>query len=201
MLRLLRLPLVSLLALSLWHCQPASTAAAPVTVTTIDESEYELFEVATGDSQRAELRGPEGQLAETGYVRNGLKQGTWTSYNPEGEVPIKIVSYIDGMLNGPYVELDDLGRLAVVATYKDNQLHGHYGKYRIGRPELTINYTDGQMDGVFAEYDYAKNKLRKEAYYKMGKMDGPLRHYNEDGKIILEYLYKDDVKVSGGMVE
>jgi antitoxin component YwqK of YwqJK toxin-antitoxin module len=35
----------------------------------------------------------------------------------------------------------------------------------------------------------------------MGKMDGPLRHYNEDGKIILEYLYKDDVKVSGGMVE
>lgn len=197
----IRFTFVCLLALTLLHCSPAGKDSAPVATSPTDAAQYTLSEVAGGDTQRAELRGPEGQLVESGFFRNGLKQGTWTSYNPEGQVPIKIVSYVDGTLNGPYLELDELGRLAVVAAYKDNQLHGHYGKYRIGRPELTVNYKDGQMDGVLSEYDYAKNKLRKEVYYKMGKKDGPLRHYNEEGKIVLEYQYKDDEKVSGGMVE
>ncbi len=198
----MRILLSLCLAFTLFTCQNgAAPAEAPVATVAVDGQEYEITPIPGSDMQRATKRDPLGDIIEYGFVHNGLKQGTWTTYNQDSKAPEKIMSYIDGALNGPYIEMDPQGRFALLANYKANVLHGHYGKYRIGRPELTANYVDGQLDGVMAEYDYRNNKIKQEVSYKMGLKDGYLRYYNEEGKITLEYLYKDDERVSGGITE
>lgn len=199
----MRIVLLTLIALSLYACQNASqgTTNPAVEKATVDQQEYEISPVPGSDALRAEKKDPLGSIVEAGFVLNGKKHGTWTTYNQDSRAPEKIMSYIDGALNGPYIEMDAQGRFALIANYKANVLHGFYGKYRIGRPELTANYVDGALDGVMAEYDYRSNKIKQEVNYKMGLKDGYLRYFNEEGKITLEYLYKDDERVSGGIVE
>ncbi|MBC6996699.1 hypothetical protein QWY85_02120 [Neolewinella lacunae] len=189
-----------LLFLFLFRCQ---NAPAPVAVETavIDSLEYVISPIPGTTTLRAEKRDPLGALVEAGFVLNGLKQGTWTTYDGGEAAPRKIVSYVDGALNGPYLELDELGRIAVLANYKANVLHGSYGKYKIGRPELTASYIDGQLDGTMAEFDYRNNKIKQEATYRMGVLHGPFRYFNEEGKITLEYVYQNGERVSGGIVE
>ncbi len=198
----MRILLCFCLMLSLFACQNAAApATAPVEKVAVDNQEYEITPIPGSATQQAIRRDPLGDIIESGFVLNGLKQGTWTTYNQDSKAPEKIMSYIDGALNGPYIEMDNQGRFALLANYKGNVLHGHYGKYRIGRPELTANYVDGQLDGVMAEYDYRTNKIKQEVSYKLGLKDGYLRYYNEEGKITLEYLYKDDERISGGIQE
>ncbi|MEL7159304.1 MAG: hypothetical protein AAFN92_00990, partial [Bacteroidota bacterium] len=71
----------------------------------------------------------------------------------------------------------------------------------IGRPEQTATYVDGQLDGALATFDYRNNKIKQEVTYKNGVLDGPMRYFNEEGEVTLQYLYKDGEKISGGIVE
>ena len=178
-------------------CQEAERTAAttPVATATIDATEYEISEVKGSETQLALKRDVLGGIAERGYLLNGLKQGTWTTYRAEQSHPEKIVSYVDGALNGPYIELDEQGRIALLANYKGNVLHGPYAKYRIGRPEQTVNYVDGLMDGPMAEYDFRNGKLKQEVNYKMGKLHGSFRHFNDDGEVMIEYTYVEGERV------
>lgn len=186
------------LLFSLSYCQDASQSASsgPVETVVVDENEYELSPVAGSSAQLAIKRNLLGGVEETGYILNGNKEGTWTTYTAEQDHPMKIVSYIEGALNGPYIEMDQQGRIALLANYKANVLHGPYAKYRIGRPMQTVTYVDGQMDGPMAEYDYRNNKLKQEVNYKMGKLHGPFRHFNDAGEVILEYNYVDGERVN-----
>lgn len=188
-----------LLAFSLVACQEAPQAK--VQKASVDENEYEVTPVDGSEAFRAERKDALGAVVETGFILNGLKQGTWTNYNFESSAPEKITSYIDGALNGPYIELDKQGRIALLSNYKANVLHGAYATYKIGRAVTTANYIDGKLDGIMIEYDYRTNKIKQEVTYKMGVQDGAMRYYNEDGKITLEYLYKDGERVSGGIIE
>lgn len=190
-----------LLALSFFACQEATRPERVVEKATFEDKEFETTPIDGSDALRVERRGPQGRVIEQGFVLNGLKQGTWTTYNVDSKAPQTIISYIDGALNGPYIEMDDLGRFALIANYKANVLDGPYGKYKIGRPELIANYVDGQLDGPMAEYNYRNNKLKQEVNYKMGKKHGAMRYFNEEGKITVEYIYEEDERVSGGIME
>ena len=174
-------------------CQDASSTNAngPVETVTVDEAEYEVTPVAGSTANKAIKRDVLGGIAETGFILNGLKQGTWTSYGDNQAYPEKIVSYIDGALNGPYIEMDQQGRVALVANYTANVLDGPYAKYRIGRPEQTVTYVDGLMDGPLVDYDFRNGKIKKEVTYKMGVLHGPFRYFNDAGEVMQEYTYID----------
>jgi antitoxin component YwqK of YwqJK toxin-antitoxin module len=199
----MRFIVLSLFAFLLLACQQTSQPVIEEVVETaiVDDKEFEITDIPGTTFKKAERKDPLGNLIEAGFVHDGKKHGTWTVYNQDSRAPEKFMSYIDGALNGPYIEMDVQGRYALIANYKANKLHGHYGKYRIGRAELTANYIDGALDGVMAEYDYRNQKIKQEISYKMGLKDGYMRYFNEEGKITLEYLYKDDVRVSGGIKE
>lgn len=197
----MRILLSLLLALSLFACQEAARPAPVVEKATFDDKEFEITKIDGSEALRVERKGPQGRVLEQGFVLNGDKHGTWTTYNIDSKAPQTIISYIEGALNGPYIEMDDLGRFALIANYKANVLDGPYGKYRIGRPEVIANYVDGQLDGPMAEYDYRKNKIKQEVNYKMGKKHGAFRYFNEEGKVTLEYVYENDERVSGGIVD
>lgn len=198
----MRFIVLCLITCSLFACQQtAPPVVEDVETALVDDQEFEITDIPGTPVKRAERKDPLGTIIEAGFVFNGKKHGTWTLYNQDSKAPEKFMSYIDGALNGPYIEMDAQGRYALIANYKANKLHGHYGKYRIGRAELTANYVDGALDGVMAEYDYRNQKLKQEVSYKMGLKDGYMRYYNDEGKITLEYLYKDDERISGGIIE
>ena len=90
--------------------------------------------------------------------------------------------------------------MSLRATYQNNKLHGFWGKYSFGRPEMEAFYKDGQLNGPYYEYDTHDGKLQKEINYKNGKQDGKYRFYNEEGKVTVEYDYRDGEKVGGGIV-
>jgi len=196
----MRYAIFLLFAFSLFACQEAAPRVE-VQKASVDEEEYEITPVDGSEAFRAERKDALGAMVENGFILNGLKQGTWTNYNIESSAPEKIISYIDGALNGPYIELDEQGRIALLSNYKANVLHGPYGTFKIGRAVTTATYVDGKLDGMMTEYDYRTNKVKQEASYKLGVQDGPMRYYNEEGAITLEYQYKDGERVSGGIVE
>ena len=192
----------ALLMFALQSCQPAPEPPVAATGTaSFDDTEYELYSIKGTATQRAERHDEAGGLVATGYVLDGKMHGNWTTYDPIKKLPKSSSSYVEGILDGPYFEFDDLGRFSLIAHYKNNELNGHYGVYKIGRPEMVATYVDGQLDGILVEYDYRNGKPKKEVTYKMGKKHGPLRYFNPQGEITVQYLYEEDEKVSGGIVE
>jgi antitoxin component YwqK of YwqJK toxin-antitoxin module len=177
--------------------EPEQTPAPPA------ELEGFALEELPGQTARLAKRLDEnGNLLEIGPLENNQKTGTWVEYDAEKGLPIKVVSYWNGLYNGAYLELNTRGQVELKAHYRNNKLHGPWTKYRFGgRVEAEANYVDGKLDGLYREY-YAKgNKVKEEVTYRTGIKDGPYRYYNEDGELALEYEYRDGEKVSGGLIE
>lgn len=134
---------------------------------------------------------------QEGYVLNGRKNGLWLDY-AAGNISL-IQHFIEGKLNGPVLAMDARGQVTSRAEYRDGILNGLKATYKFGRPQEEIPYVNGKIEGVMKKY-YTNNKLMEEAEYKNNVQDGYYRHYNEEGVIDLEYLYKNGEKVSGGIV-
>lgn len=166
----------------------------------VDTTGYILETIPGSSIQKARMEDENGQVIEEGFMQNGVKVGTWTTYKAGIEFPITITSYVDGQYTGVYLEFNDRGQLELKAGYLNNQLHGPWGKYRFGRPESTANYINGEMDGAYKEYFTRDGKIQKEVNYKAGKEHGIMRFYNEEGEVTVEYEYKNGEKVSGGIV-
>lgn len=190
-----------LLSLALLTCQNNSSATSTDSTASIPLSDGYTYEAVPGSqAQIGFLRDATGKIIETGGVRDGKKNGAWTYYSGDKEFPTKLITYVDDIYNGIYIEFNERGQAELMATYQNNKLHGPWGKYRFGRAELTANYQDGELDGVFREYDFRNGNLKKEASYKAGTLDGLVRDYDEQGNVMVEYMYKDGEKISGGIV-
>lgn len=51
----------------------------------------------------------EGVLVEMGFVCNGKKNGIWFYFNGEIDFFVKVISFVDDMYNGSYMEFNDCG--------------------------------------------------------------------------------------------
>jgi antitoxin component YwqK of YwqJK toxin-antitoxin module len=138
---------------------------------------------------------------QEGYVLNGTKSGQWVEYHPDGRIAV-IQNFIDGKLNGPMLNLDNRGQITAMTTYRDGTLHGMKATYKFGKPLEEVPYDQGKISGVMRKYYDSSNsfKIMEEAEYKDNKQNGIYRHYNEQGAIDLEYVYRNGEKVSGGIV-
>ena len=65
--------------------------------------------------------------------------------------------------------------------FKDGELHGTQKFY----------FTSGREVG----------KLQRDVAYKNGKIDGLMRYYDPEGKVTLQYTYKNGERIGGGIVE
>lgn len=185
-----------LISAALWNCSGGG-ASAP----TMDATGY-LVEDIPGLSAKSALKYDDaGNLIEEGLLINGVKTGAWVAYHPGSRFPATLISYEGGMYNGPYLEFNQRGQLQLRASYRNNLLHGPWGKYSFGRPEEEAEYKEGQLHGMYRVYYKRDGKLQSEAEYKNGKQDGLYRFYNEQGEVTLEYQYKNGEKVSGGIIE
>lgn len=193
----MRIILLLALAIAFWSCNPTNTVAPSGPV--MDTTGYDLTDTP-GGLQYVTKKDENGNLLENGYLENGVKQGTWSTYTSAGPFPKTTTSYVNGNYHGLYLSFNDRGQVELIASYRDNKLHGHWGKYRFGRPEESANYKDGELDGVYTKYFPRDGKIQTTIEYKDGVQDGYYRFFNEEGQITLEYLYKNGEKVSGGIV-
>ncbi len=163
---------------------------------------YELEKVNGTDTEYAVLKNPDGTLLAEGMIKNGVQDGIWITYF-EGEESnrIKTISnFVNGKMNGPYIEMNNRSQIDKRTNYLNDQVQGLYAEYKFGRPLKEFNYKDGVPDGLSKEYN-DRGKLIKETSYKNGNLHGIIKQYDEDGNVILEYEYKNGEKVSGGIVD
>lgn len=136
-----------------------------------------------------------GNIKITGEVYGGQKNGTWTEYHPNMELPHYIIQYKDGKINGLYIEIDRQAYIVKKAEYKDDHLDGVvYEWFRGGRLSKKQEYKAGQLDGKSAIY-YDNGFLQEESEYKEGKKNGVTTWYvysnKEQGGKIAMYTYVD----------
>lgn len=179
-----------------------SKETAPVVSTTGSTAGYILQDIpGSATIKKAEKRDANGALLEEGQFLDNQKTGTWISFHADKGLPSKVISYANNVYNGQYIELNNRGQISLLCSYKNNKLHGEYGKYKFGRTTEKGTYKDGKLDGTYRSYFSNSDKLQKEVEYKDGVQDGYFRQYNEEGAMTIEYVYKNGEVVSGGMVE
>ncbi len=178
------------LLLFLTTCNSPTSAPLPA-----DLSEFEVEAIPGSNIQKVSKLYEDGTTLEVGQLLNGQKFGAWVTYHPGKPYPQKLISYVDGLANGPYFEFNNRGQMEVKAFYKNNQLHGPWGTYRFGRAEKEANYKDGKLDGFYREYDTANGNIKKEIGYKDGEMHGKYIYFDDDGNVNLEYTYQNGKKV------
>lgn len=166
----------------------------------LDLSIYDVRDVPGTNWKQVSRNHANGDVYEKGYIENGKKTGSWVMYYPDNGYIQSITHYKNGVLMGPYIEFDERGRFTKQIEYENNLISGLYGEYTNGRPDRKIQYYNGKINGWVREYDKRSN-LIKEAYYRDNELDGKVSHFNEDGKLILEYVYENGKKISGGVVE
>lgn len=135
----------------------------------------------------------DGNLEEEGSVINGLKTGSWVKYDKDSKVR-EVSSYMNGKLNGPVFSFSNRGQMEKLQYFTDDVLDGKYVEYKFGRPLKEGMYNNGQLHGLYTEY-YNNGKKQRSITYKNGVLDGPMIYFNEEGGIMMNYIYKDGEKV------
>jgi antitoxin component YwqK of YwqJK toxin-antitoxin module len=170
-------------------------------VATFDTTGYTIQDIPGTNAQWAVKMDASGNRLDEGTIVNGQKEGTWIEYHTTGGFPSKSVNYLNGILNGPYIEYTNRGQISLKAFYKNNKLDGPWAKYNYGYLEKEANYENGLLNGTLREYDTNNRNLQREINYKDGKQHGLYRFYNADGEVTLEYEYNEGEKISGGMTQ
>ncbi|HHH53929.1 MAG TPA: hypothetical protein ENK91_09745 [Bacteroidetes bacterium] len=162
--------------------------------------QFDLENLIGTDVKKAIKFDKDGNTVEEGFVKNGKKEGEWIEYNPKDGKIISITSYIDGKLNGKFIEFDNRGYLVKTADFKNDQLDGRYVKYKYNKIIEEANYENGKLNGIRTKYFDNNGKKQEEVEYKDDVIDGIVRYYDDKGELTIEYTYKNGKKVSGGMV-
>ena len=141
-------------------------------------------------------------MIEEGMVLHGKKNGQWVTYH--GDVrnfPKTIANYADDVLTGPQMEINPYGQFLAVSEYRNGQLNGRMARYNYTRLVEEMYYKNGVLDGPYTLYFDDSDIKQRTSNFKNGLEDGTVRFFNEQGKITMEYEYKEGKKISGGMVE
>lgn len=167
----------------------------------LDLSQFQTIDIPGSNAKRVVRTNEDGKVMEEGIVENGERNGTWVIYHADRDVPKLVANFIDDQYNGPYFEFNKQGQVDLQCSYVNNLLEGYFAKYRIGRKTEEGSYAKGKLDGVYKKYYESRSLIQRENTYKNGQLDGKTRFYDEQGNVIVEYVYEDGKKVSGGIVE
>lgn len=130
-----------------------------------------------------------GELSEEGMIKNGNKNGIWTTYQRKGLVE-NINSYKEGILHGPSYIVNNYGNLLERSFYINGLLEGKKIKYNRHNTKADENYVNGQLHGKRTLF-YDNGKKQEEGSFINGKREGLTKWYNEEEEVTIEYSYKD----------
>jgi len=99
--------------------------------------------------------------------------------------------------NGYAKEWWDNGDMRFEGNIKNGKRTGEWKIYNISKEySLTVKgqYIDGEKDGIWVTHN-EKNILVDETSYKNGKLNGPYKVFDKEGKLIEKGIYKNDERI------
>lgn len=138
-------------------------------------------------------------LLTEGTFKDGIRDGTWTSFYPDGKRNV-VADYRDGKLFGPSQVYDADGALKRQIVFQDSVIVGKYVEYygRTGIPDYVDpkqvfragQYENNMKTGQWVEY-HEFGELAVREYYEKGLRNGPYLEYSPEGDLITEAVYKE----------
>jgi len=154
----------------------------------------------------------DGRIQKRGNYLHGLLHGKYIQNFPSGNKEVQ-GQYVDGMMDGIWIIFLQDGNIELTAKYVNGSKswekweNGTFREeYDSGLTKAEYLYEDGKKNGPFSEW-YDKGEWVREPYddpkglgyqfkellvgtqvmregdYLDGKLDGPIKYYNEDGLI------------------
>jgi len=192
----------------LMSCGGGSTSttaakAGPSNTSNTDPAAYQISEYANASGYKLakSYNKVNNLLTEEGPLYKDMKEGAWLSYysgRDSGKVKL-VTNYHEDLKTGVELEFATNGSLSKRVDYDGGVLDGVYAEYKYNRPLKYAEYTAGELDGTYKTY-YTNGKIQQMTEYTKGKKNGKSEFYNEEGQVIMEYVYKNDEKISGGKV-
>jgi uncharacterized protein len=151
-----------------------------------------------------------GVVSSKGIRRNNTLDSIWNFYYENG-MEKSMVTYKNGKKNGLYVLVDSLQEKRVESFYKNDSLFGFsctYNKVKqFWKKEFCLKYYKNKKNGISFWYDRVEDRIIELKYFQedrqvkvekinqkeYGKKQGVWREYDDDGILLKEYFYKDDV--------
>lgn len=138
--------------------------------------------------QRAEERNAEGAVLSEGLVKNGVKHGSWIYYNATGIVT-GLESYELGVKEGVTMQFDAQGNLEKKIFYHQNEFHGEVVSYERNKVTEIRPYSYGVLQGLVRKF-YTNGKIMEESLFNNGKLDGIAKWYDQEGNLTIAYRYE-----------
>lgn len=131
------------------------------------------------------------QRTSEGYIdASGRKQGPMVTYHPRKGLVKSITYYIDGVKNGPYIEMTESGSVKEKSWFDNDQLQGERIVFNRTRVKEESFFVDNVLHGKRSLY-YDNGKIQEEGNFVNGKRDGVVRWYNQDEEITIQTEYSN----------
>lgn len=149
---------------------------------------------------------PNGRVSSRGVLENEKPNGYWYSYFPDG-VKKSEGNRMNYELEGLWIFYDEDGDTLEKINYHRGLKNGFHSSFRYNRlPNGTKKggliskelYYKGKRQNK--SYYYKNGKLYEEFNYKDNKKNGLGKEFNEQGRIIAVYEYRNDVLISKKIV-
>ena len=102
-------------------CQQKPAPIGP----SIDLTGYQFDKVDGTEVQLASRMADNGAMMAEGMLNNGVRNGLWIAYFEDNDSKIKTISnFVNGVMNGPHLELNNRGQIEKKITYLNNKIHG-----------------------------------------------------------------------------
>ena len=131
------------------------------------------------------------KLIGEGDYQNESPDGAWTDYDAKTGLVTQITNFLRGRKQGVSLTFNgSTGHLKTKAFYQQDVLHGQYLVFDSRRKVEEKNYVLGELEGVVRKF-YKDGKVLEEASYKNGKIHGTSRWYDAEGNLTIQYEYDE----------
>ena len=148
---------------------------------------------------------PNGKKEIEGKYVNGNRDGGWTYYNDNGSIQTQAL-YAQGKfveqhyVNGTFKDYWDDEQLKSETTYKNGKREGRFTEwYDNGvwtEVPVKLGPTDEQKSDV--EREVKGQTKKREGAYKNDVLDGPVKDYDEKGRLVANLVYVNGTPAEGG---
>ncbi|GCD78249.1 hypothetical protein JCM31826_17310 [Thermaurantimonas aggregans] len=131
---------------------------------------------------------------------NGKRQGIWVYYHPSGNLKT-IENYVDNVLDGIRITLNERGYLNIEEYYRMGKLHGEQKIYDgFARLMELKEFTEGVLSGAYKKFNPNTGKISEEGTYVNNQKHGKYIWYYDNGNPAVAYTYKMGV-IEGEAIE
>ncbi|MEQ9425391.1 MAG: toxin-antitoxin system YwqK family antitoxin [Cyclobacteriaceae bacterium] len=140
--------------------------------------------------------GRDGEVLQEGDYLNGIREGYWTEYHPNGIVKT-MSNFKNGKLHGAYISLDSRGNITEKFSFLEGLKTGTYHKYDRGKISVTMEYQNDLVHGNVQRF-YPNGNIQEESNYASGILHGKARWYDQQGNVTIEYTYENGDLIDKG---